>query len=112
MRPHRNSPPALVTSLANVKLPVTGTGDGRSEVVPSPSWPLALYPQQYGVPAGVSPQTDSACTFASMLAKEIPPETATGELALRTVLAIPSPIFPPKLVPQQYAAPEVVSPQV
>jgi hypothetical protein len=47
-----------------------------------------------------------------MLAKEIPPETATGELALRTVLAIPSPIFPPKLVPQQYVAPEVVRPQV
>ena len=44
-----------------------------------------------------------------MLVNESPPDTTPGAVVRPTV---PSPMFPAKFDPQQYAAPDVVRPQV
>jgi hypothetical protein len=46
--------PAL--TLAKVSPPLTGTGMKLGLVVPFPSIPEELSPQQYATPAGVTPQ--------------------------------------------------------
>ena len=76
-------------------------------VVPSPSWPLPLEPQQYAAPVGVRPQV---CPPPALSAVNVrPPATGVGS---RRWVVVPSPSCPLALKPQQYAAPVVVRPQV
>src|SRR2546430_1947290 len=76
--------------------PTTFTGTLLSVVVPLPSSPDPLLPQQYRMPATVMPQ---ACPAPALSAEKVsPPGTATGS--------------EPKSTPQQYAVPPVVRPHV
>src|SRR5439155_24887914 len=92
-RAGRNTPPR-----AAVQRTITGVVLGV--VVPLPSSPLGLLPQQYAPPVVVTPQ---ALKYPAMTeAKLSPPDTATG-----VVLALsmpPSPRRPQKFQPQQSAA--------
>src|SRR5256885_8594833 len=85
----------------------TCTGVALDVVVPLPSWPYRLSPQQYAAPVGVTPHVSWVPALREL--KVRPPPTATGWGSL-TVL--PSPSSPHVLVPQQYAAPLLVSAQV
>src|SRR5882672_7994439 len=84
--------------------PVTGVGTHRFVLVPSPSWPGRLSPQQYVV---ASVATAQVWTLPVVMLRNVrPPATASGETAYaRVVSATPS--MPHKLSPQQYAAPPV-----
>src|SRR6266566_10011771 len=93
------------STAAKLSPPVTATGLVRFVVVPSPSWPLSLSPQQYAAPAVVTPQVWKLPALTA--AKVSPPTTATG-LVCFVFAQVPSPSAPPPLYPQQYAAPAVV----
>src|SRR5207249_8518781 len=98
-------PPTLTA--ASVSPPETATGVALLVVVPFPSSPLPLYPQQYAVPLVVTPQAlmKPALTAANVS----PPETATG---VQPLVVVAFPRTPEPLSPQQYAAPLGVTPQV
>jgi hypothetical protein len=49
------SPPPVIATTPLVS-PLTATGVNRVVVVPSPSWPLVLNPQQYAAPSFVTAQ--------------------------------------------------------
>ena len=50
--------PAAALRLAKVRPPATAPGVNREVVVPSPSSPYSLSPQQYAAPADVRPQVE------------------------------------------------------
>ena len=79
--------PAPVRTVAKVSPPPTPSGVVLPVVVPSPSWPLLLSPQQYAAPTVVMPQVfrNPALTAA----KVSPPETAAG-VELLVVVPLPS----------------------
>src|SRR2546422_309741 len=82
------APRPLELTDANVSPPDTATGVRLLVVVPVPSWPKALSPQQYATPFGVTPQVEyfsPALTAANVS----PPDTATG-VALLVVVPLPS----------------------
>ena len=79
----------------------------RCWLVPSPSWPAQLDPQQYAVPPATRPQVCAAPATSAV--KVRPPLTATG--AVRLVL-LPSPSWPYSFRPQQYAVPPDTRPHV
>ena len=86
----------------------------RCWLVPSPSWPAQLDPQQYAVPPATRPQVCAAPATSAV--KVRPPLTATGavrlaELSPSTPL-VPSPSWPYPFRPQQYAVPPVARPHV
>lgn len=83
------------------------TGTLLEDVVPSPSWPRALYPQQYAAPSEVAAQVwDSPASSRVALAR---PSTVTGIVWM--VLA-PLPSCPCMLLPQHFTFPPTVSAQV
>jgi hypothetical protein len=57
-------------------MPATGTGVGRSVVVPSPSWPVSFFPQQYARSAVVTAQAPQISADTSRNGS--PPATFTG----------------------------------
>jgi hypothetical protein len=77
-------------------------------VVPFPSSPKALSPQQYATPFGVSAQVEYFSP-ALIAANESPPDAATG---VELFVVVPLPNSPDELSPQQYAAPLGVTPQL
>jgi hypothetical protein len=87
-------PPAVTTW--NKCPPETTVGTDLLVVVPSPSCPRSLAPQQNADPALVTPQVWFAP--ASILANFSPPDTATGSELL---VVVPSPIWPRSLFPKQ-----------
>jgi hypothetical protein len=97
-------PPALTP--AKLTLPATSTGVDRFVVVPSPSWPNPLSPQQYAAPLATRPQV--WVPFTLIAANVTIPETATG---VDLFVVVPSPSWPNELSPQQYTAPADVRPQ-
>src|SRR5207249_4229317 len=99
--------PAPVRTVAKVSPPPTPSGVVLPVVVPSPSWPLLLSPQQYAAPTVVMPQVfrNPALTAA----KVSPPETAAG---VELLVVVPLPSWPWLFSPQQYAAAALVTPQV
>ena len=104
--PHVWSKPALTD--AQLFPPLTSTGVVLfPRVVPSPSRPLLLDPQQYASPAVVTPHVwlRSALTDAQLC----PPLTLLGA---KRCIVVPSPSRPLLLYPQQYASPVVVTPHV
>jgi len=105
--PQVKSAPALTA--ANVSPPETATGVVLFVVVLFPSSPLKFCPQQYAAPLGVSPQVCSAPALTA--ANVSPPETATG-IAVAPLVVVLFPSWPTELIPQQYAAPLGVTPQV
>jgi len=72
--------------VAKVYPPLTATGSEWPVLVPSPNWPLALYPQQYAKPVVVSPHVYDHP--AERLENFNPPVTATG---LDWLTFVPSP---------------------
>lgn len=76
-------------------------------VVPFPSSPPSLAPQQYAAPAGFNPQVYDPP--ATIVVKPMPPDTGTG-VALPVVEPLPS--SPAALLPQHDAAPEAATMQV
>src|SRR6266550_3316636 len=92
---------------ANVSPPDTATGVRLLIVVPFPSSPEPLSPQQYAAPLGVTPQVSQRTPLTA--ANVSPPDTATGAGLL---VVVPFPSSPEPLSPQQYAAPLGVTPQV
>ena len=59
----------------------TGTGVDRLMVVPSPSWPVSLDPQQYAAPAAVTAHVWLVAPLlppALTVAKLKPPATSPG----------------------------------
>jgi len=86
-------PPALIE--ANVRPPDTATGIELLAVVPLPSWPHLLNPQQYATPLVVRPQLPWP---ALTVPKLNPPETGTGVLEF---VVVPLPSWPYALLPQQ-----------
>src|SRR5439155_7097056 len=115
------SPPLTVAKLSPT---TTATGavlqgalPGQSSgpvVVPIPSSPSPLYPQQYAAPLVAMPQ---ACVpkgleppAAALTSAKIDPPVTTAGTELLVVVPFPS--SPLALSPQQYAAPLVVMPQV
>src|SRR5688500_9310303 len=102
------NPPAMIW--AKTIPPLTGTGENLEAVVPSPSAPKALAPQQNALPALVRPQVWLPSP-ADRDANTTVPETGAGaEWAAWSWAPMPS--WPPPLWPQQYAWPAWVSPQV
>src|SRR5207245_11273560 len=81
---------------ANVSAPDTPTGAALGVVVPCPSRPKRLSPQQYAAPPGVTPQVVPAPALTA--AKVRPPDTATGVALL---VVVPFPSWPESLSPQQ-----------
>jgi hypothetical protein len=90
----------------NGRAAATGTGVRRAVRVPSPSWPLALSPQQSARPSGVRAQAWRQPT-ASATART--PATGAGMARWRPV---PSPSCPEVFAPQQATVPLVVMAQV
>src|SRR2546422_10687979 len=80
-------------------------GTSRFVVVPSPSSPDPLKPQQYAAPLVVTPQVWASPALTP--ANERPPATGVGT---SRVVVVPSPRRLP--TPQQYAAPLVLTPPV
>jgi hypothetical protein len=78
------------------KPPETLVGDVLFVVVPSPSCPVPLSPQQYAAPLTRRPHIE--VSPASIEEKVRPPETATGE---SLCVLVPSPTSPDALRPQQ-----------
>src|SRR5207249_1684907 len=76
----------------------TRTGVNRSVVVPSPSWPSTLRPQQKAVPAAVTPQV---WTAPAVTAAQPPPARASTRTGLDRLVVAPSPSWPKPLRPQQ-----------
>src|SRR5688572_17418339 len=104
VRPQVYESPAV--SDAKRMSPATAVGTSR-RVPDSPSpitWPA---PQQYAAPSLVTPQLCRPPAVTD--AKVRPPDTRTG---VNRVSGVPSPMFPPLLLPQQYAAPTTSSAHV
>lgn len=80
----------------NTMPPLSIVGTARGVVVPSPSWPELLRPQQNAAPELVSPQV--CCVPVISVVKTCPPKTATGT---RRGVVVPSPSEPSVLNPQQ-----------
>src|SRR5438034_128735 len=98
-------PPAM--GMAGAVPNATAVGTSRAVVVPSPSRPRPLKPQQYAVAVGVTPQV---CAVPALRTANVrPPTTGVGT---SRVVVVPSPTCPLPLKPQQYAAPVGVTPQV
>ena len=79
---------------------LTVTGVVRSQVVPSPSVPTELPPQQYAAPALVSAQV---CPPLAVIEVNVTPAgmlTAIGPRPMPTVV-VPFPSSPRWLIPQQ-----------
>src|SRR5205814_1156441 len=75
-------------------------GTERSSVVPSPSWPKLLFPQQSATPSERRAQVWAAPAASASTSARI--FTATG---VSDVDAEPSPSWPELLLPQQTAVP-------
>jgi hypothetical protein len=103
--PHTKT--ASVTIFSCYGGPATLTGTAVFIVVPLPSWPELLSPQQYAVSPVVTPQL--WLVPALTVAKMKPPKTATGTALF---IVVPLPSWPELLSPQQYAVPPVVTPQL
>ena len=94
------TPPAAIAVTPEPK-PTTSTGVGREVLVPSPSWPKALYPQHLTPPLIVSAQM--WCQPAAMaVTPELKPTTSTGVVQL---VVVPSPSAPESLNPQHLTPP-------
>src|SRR4051812_16647396 len=97
-------------------MPLAATGALCVVVVPSPSWPLSLPPQQYTVPAARSAQVWSA-PAARAVAPTVPPSatprpwTWTGVL-LRAGAGLAAPSGDGVLSPQHTAVPSASAAQV
>src|SRR5215217_7787359 len=81
--------------------PATLTGARRVVIVPSPSWPLPLYPH-----AHTPPEPSSAREWDAPAAMAVTPDnplTATADS--RSVAVVPSPIWPSILRPQDWTLP-------
>jgi hypothetical protein len=87
--------------------PVTATGVDELVVVPLPSSPWALYPQQSTVPFESSAQAEYSP--AEMAVTLVGPRTATG---VDELIVVPLPSSPYSLSPQQSTVPFESSPQV
>src|SRR4030095_12245833 len=81
--------------------PLTLTGVKRGVVVLSPSWPLLLAPQHFTPPPLVRAHA-CACPAAMATTPLERPDTATG---VRRCIAVPSPSWPPVLLPQHFTPP-------
>jgi len=85
VKPQVTLPPA--ERLAKVSPPTTGTGEDRFAedepfpVVPSPSRPSQLAPQQYATAGAALLRPQSWSGPATMLRKVMPPEIGCGEVA-------------------------------
>ena len=87
--------------------PDTVTGVVELVVVPSPSCPKSLPPQQRAVPSASSAHV---CIHPAVMATApVRPDTTTGVVEL---VAVPSPSCPESLPPQHLAVPSASSPQV
>src|ERR671931_1720410 len=100
---------------AKVSPPPIAVGVAVVVVVPFPSWPSALKPQQYPASPVVTPQLWNEPALS--VAKVRPPSTSRGTmLQLSTVprpahfSVVAAPSWPSALSPQQYAAPPDVRP--
>src|ERR1051325_4235220 len=89
----------------NVKPPETATGTFVESVVPLPSSPKPLNPQQNALRAFVSARVWRAP--AGMRENVSDPLSGTGTLLF---VFEPLPSCPEALLPQQYAAPDVTNP--
>jgi hypothetical protein len=86
--------PALIAK--NVSPPATAVGVALLVVVPLPSWPYVLSPQQYATPPVVSAQALESPTLIRL--KLSPPATRVG---VARASVVPSPSCPWLLSPQQ-----------
>ena len=91
------------TPIIPLPRPVTATGVSCSSIVPSPSWPVALYPQHSTPPALVKAH-ECASPVATAIAFVIP-ETSTGVVHAVGSQALPSPSWPSVLLPQHLTPP-------
>src|SRR5213593_2633556 len=85
--PHVKLRELLLLTAAKVSPPDTATGVELLILVPLPSSPLPLWPQQYAAPAGVTPQV--AATPALTEANVSPPDTVRA-VVLDTSVPLPS----------------------
>ena len=100
--------------LVNVRPPLTAAGTRLREIVPVPSWPWLLSPQQSACLSVVIPQVNDCVSLGKkLLPAQIwrqlrPPTTAVG---LSRVATVPSPSSPWPFLPQQYPWWSVAMPQ-
>ena len=99
--------PAVIDATPDVR-PETSTGVLLFVVVPSPSWPVSLLPQHLAPPEVVTAQVWKVLVVIDAT-PDVRPETSTGVLL---VVVMPSPSWPPQLLPQHLTPPEVVTAQV
>jgi hypothetical protein len=107
----------VATASTSTGNPTTGAGVGRLIVVPSPSWPVLLLPQQATVPARDTAHVWGAVSMAkdvlripvSIIETSARPDTGTG-VGRSTV--VPSPSWPPRFAPQHTAPRAAVTAQV
>lgn len=88
---------------------LTATGLLLSVVVPLPNIPLLLPPQQYAVLVLVSAQV---CNFAATIEENMIPEGIDTACGVDRSVIVPSPRAPSAPLPQQYAAPVLVTAHV
>src|SRR5438128_1301547 len=93
-----SSPSGVIAAAATTPFCTTGTGLDRFVLVPSPSCPSPLDPQQYAAPLGVTPQV---CRPPALTATNgRPPATGTG---LDWLVVVPAPSWPSGLRTRQSA---------
>src|SRR6185503_20848701 len=98
-------PVATATTLAS---PGTAVGCGRLVVVPSPSWLLALFPQQTSVPSARTAQLCCQCAASDFTL----PSPGTGVGPRGVGVGAPSPSSPSVSSPQQTTVRSASSAQV
>src|SRR5438094_468468 len=99
--------PVLRAIAANVSPPDTASGVADdTTLLPAPSWPRALLPQQNAAPAVVRPHVPFVPAPSNLNVR--PPTTRVGVVRVVVVL---SPSCPELFTPQQNAAPVAVRPQ-
>src|SRR3989344_2532758 len=83
--------------------PETWTGTFLLVIVPSPSWPLTLFPQLRTVPSDLRARVWVPPAATAVTPEPLPrPETSTGADLL---VVVPSPIWPLPLNPQARTVP-------
>ena len=96
-------PPAAIATTGPPR-PTTSTGVRLPAVVPLPSWPERLRPQQLTPPAIVSAQVcQELALIATIVFPALVKSTSTGT---RLLVVVPLPSWPASLAPQHFTPPD------
>ena len=100
-------------SVPDPPTPLTCTGLNRTVVLPSPTAPSSLYPQQTTPPEACNAHIVTPPLLTAEIPDSVPvPPTPVTDTGLRRVVVVPSPSSPWLFEPQHRTAPETSTAQV